>query len=173
LASAAAKGFTRVGAHASAQSPSFDTTPPRTIWSNPFGPGPEILSSTPSASSASASSTTALPDTILSSAIGISGPPPTTTITHTPAHTLAPIGFSTGVNPSRPAAPPGRPEQGLPPPICGSAFECVTGSSATNSASGGLRMGVGQGRAETLSVGRTVFRHARALEWSSPWTACM
>ncbi|KAI4523732.1 hypothetical protein K525DRAFT_195703 [Schizophyllum commune Loenen D] len=135
------KSFIRVGAHGSAQSPSFDTTPPRTIWGNPFGPGPEIL---PSTASASASSATTPSSTILSGETGPSGTfalPPTTTIPHTRVHTNAQGGLSTQVGPTRGASSPGHSEQGLPPHMCGSASECGAESGTASSASGVPTMG--------------------------------
>ncbi|KAL1726574.1 hypothetical protein EV714DRAFT_287128 [Schizophyllum commune] len=144
---AAAKGLTRVVAHASAQSTSSNAIPPQTIWSNPFGPGPEVL---PSTASASSSTVTLLPSIILSGATGSSGTfalPSTTTIPYTRVHTNAQGGLSTQVNPTRGASSPGRPEQGLPPHMCGSASECGAASGTASSALGGPTMGVANGRA--------------------------
>ncbi|KAL1679741.1 hypothetical protein EV122DRAFT_289346 [Schizophyllum commune] len=144
---AAAKGLTRVVAHASAQSTSSNAIPPQTVWSNPFGPGPEVL---PSTASASSSAVTLLPSIVLSGAIGSSGPlalPPTTTIPHTRVHTNAQGGLFIQVGPTRGASSPGHPEQGLPPHMCESASECGAESGTASSASGGPTMGVAKGRA--------------------------
>ncbi|KAI5894701.1 uncharacterized protein SCHCODRAFT_02617611 [Schizophyllum commune H4-8] len=136
ITSTATKDITRAGYEglASTQSPAIEATPPRTIWSNPFGPGSEVL---PSTLSASASSTATLPNSILSGATGSSGtsaPPPTTIITSTRVHTNAQGGLSTQAN-----LPPGRPEQGPHPQMCGSVSECGTESSTASSASGKRR----------------------------------